>query len=228
MTTSHGKTCMLRLGVDINNIKINTNKADRRVWKPDHVDAAFVLKGAETLTHLFWNCPFSSSLWSWLETLFNVCIMERNLKSLFLAGDTMSFYLKDLWIGVLWGGTKLIWHTRNKKTFEDHIITLDKEKRKWIKLLHDTAFLSKGCMNGEIKINTDGATRGNPGKGGIDCIFRYCKGNELGTLAKGIGLVTNYTAECQAIIHGVASAASNGWLIAWVESDSKAAVEAFN
>ncbi|KAF6169567.1 hypothetical protein GIB67_000840 [Kingdonia uniflora] len=174
----------------------------------------------------------------------------------------MSPYLKDLWIGAIWGGTKLIWHARNKKTFKDHIITMDKKKRKWSKLFHDTAFLSKGRMynnqsnlgilrslglplhpsksaviktcswelpgKGEIKINTDGAARGNLGKGGIGCIFRDCKGNVLGTLAKGLGLVTNYTAECQAIIHEVASAASNGWLIAWVESDSKAAVEAFN
>ncbi|KAF6168278.1 hypothetical protein GIB67_014513 [Kingdonia uniflora] len=156
-----------RLGMDINSIKLNTNKADRRVWKPDLVD--FVMgsyplmidnlqkkgiyivsrcrlcsKGAETLAHLFWNCTFSSSLWSWLETLFNICIVERNLKSLLLAGDTMSPYLKDLWIGAIWGGTKLIWHARNKKTFEDCIITLDKEKRKWSKLFHDTAFLSKG------------------------------------------------------------------------------------
>ncbi|KAF6141226.1 hypothetical protein GIB67_024310 [Kingdonia uniflora] len=80
---------------------------------------------------------------------------------------------------------------------------------------------------GEIKINTDGAAKGNPGKGGIGCIYRDCNGNVLGTLAKGLGLVSNFIAECEPIIHGVEYAASFGWLIAWIESDSTTAVEAF-
>ncbi|KAF6173866.1 hypothetical protein GIB67_039817 [Kingdonia uniflora] len=80
---------------------------------------------------------------------------------------------------------------------------------------------------GEIKINTDGVAKGNPRKGGIGCIFRDCNGCVLGTLSKGLGLVTNFMAECEAIIHGVEHAASFGWLIAWIESDSTTAVEAF-
>ncbi|KAF6169119.1 hypothetical protein GIB67_038616 [Kingdonia uniflora] len=56
---------------------------------------------------------------------------------------------------------------------------------------------------GEIKINTDGAAKENPGKGGIGCIYRDCNGNVLGTLSKGLGLVSNFMAECEAIIHGV-------------------------
>ncbi|KAF6135091.1 hypothetical protein GIB67_040402 [Kingdonia uniflora] len=82
--------------------------------------------------------------------------------------------------------------------------------------------------HGEIKINTDGAARGNPGKGGIGCIFRDREGKILGSFVQGLGLVSNYTAECKAIIKGVDLVASNGWLIAWVESDSKAEVEAFH
>ncbi|KAF6148642.1 hypothetical protein GIB67_042601 [Kingdonia uniflora] len=80
---------------------------------------------------------------------------------------------------------------------------------------------------GEIKINTNGAAKRNPGKGGIGCIYRDCNGNVLGTLAKGLGLVSNFMAECEAIIHGVEYVASFGWLIAWIESDSTTAVEAF-
>ncbi|KAF6149545.1 hypothetical protein GIB67_003693 [Kingdonia uniflora] len=80
----------------------------------------------------------------------------------------------------------------------------------------------------EVKINTDGAARGNPGNGGISCIFRDCDGKVLRTLVKGLGLVANYTAECKAIIQSVESAVPNGWLIAWVESDSKAIGDASN
>ncbi|KAF6142159.1 hypothetical protein GIB67_037077, partial [Kingdonia uniflora] len=70
---------------------------------------------------------------------------------------------------------------------------------------------------GKIKINTDGAAKGNPGKGGIGCIFCDCNGNVMGTLSKGLELATNFKAECEAIIHGVEYAASFGWLIAWIE-----------
>ncbi|KAF6153978.1 hypothetical protein GIB67_037682, partial [Kingdonia uniflora] len=79
---------------------------------------------------------------------------------------------------------------------------------------------------GEIKINTDGAANRNPGKGGIGCIFCDCSGNVMGTLSKVLGLVTNFMAECEAIIHEVEYAASFGWFIAWIESDSTTAVEA--
>ncbi|KAF6174009.1 hypothetical protein GIB67_039960 [Kingdonia uniflora] len=79
----------------------------------------------------------------------------------------------------------------------------------------------------EIKINTDGAAKGNPGKGGIGCIFCDCNSKVMGTLSKGLGLVTNFMAECEAIILGVEHAASLCWLIAWKESDSTTIVEAF-
>ncbi|KAF6155538.1 hypothetical protein GIB67_004532 [Kingdonia uniflora] len=80
---------------------------------------------------------------------------------------------------------------------------------------------------GEIKINTDGGAKGNHGKGGIGCISCDCKGKVMVTLSKGLGLVTNFMAECEAIILGVELAAFFGWLISWKESDSTMAVEAF-
>ncbi|KAF6169563.1 hypothetical protein GIB67_000836 [Kingdonia uniflora] len=133
----------------------------------------------------------------------------------------MSPYLKDLWIGAVWGGTNLILLARNNSIFEEQSFSLNQEKRKWHNQLHLP-------NHGEIKINTDGAARGNPGKGGIGCIFRESEGKFLGSFAQGLGLVSNNTVECKAIIKGVDLAASNGWPIAWVESDSKSAVEAFN
>ncbi|KAF6162880.1 hypothetical protein GIB67_021029 [Kingdonia uniflora] len=216
----------------------------------------------ESIHHLFWDYSFSIFLWTWLEDLFKVQILDKNLKRFPEVGESMSPYLKDLWIGTIWGGTNLIWLAQNNNTFEEQNFSLDQEKRKWYKQLHETTLLSQGCMNNsladlsilhkigvllhsgkqlkvssnfwelpnhdEIKINTDGAARGNPGKGGIGCIFRDSEGKVLGSLVQGLGLVSNYTAECKTIIKGVKLAASNGWLIAWVESDSKSAVKAFN
>ncbi|KAF6163796.1 hypothetical protein GIB67_016136 [Kingdonia uniflora] len=244
-----------RLGVDINNIKINTNKADRRVWKPDLVGKFFVKGSFDVIRAKGQTIWWSKYLYRKVFILKLLCgarnsimgscplmitynrkefllfpdaafVLKRNLKSLLLAGDTMSPYLKDFWIGAIWGGTKLIWHARNKKIFEDHIITLDKEKRKWSKLFHDTAFLSKGrrVKSRSIWMGQLGII---PVKVELVAFLEIVRVTCL-VLTKGLGMVTNYTAECQAIIHGVASTASNGWLIAWVESDSKATVEAFN
>ncbi|KAF6148117.1 hypothetical protein GIB67_011892 [Kingdonia uniflora] len=200
---------------------------------------------SESIHHLFWDCSLSNCLWTWLEDLFQVQILDKNLKSFLKIGDSMSPYLKDLWFGAVWGGTNLIWLARNNNIFEEKSFSLDQEKRKWYKQIYETAMLTRGCMNnsladlsflhkielpnhGEIKINTDGAARGNPRKGSIGCIFRDSEGKILGSFAQGLGLVSNYTAECMEIIKGVDLAASNGWLIAWVESDFKAVVEAFH
>ncbi|KAF6172017.1 hypothetical protein GIB67_029435 [Kingdonia uniflora] len=43
-----------------------------------------------------------------------------------------------------------------------------------------------------------------------------------------MGFVLNFTAQCKAINKAAELAASNGWLIALVESDSKSGVMAFN
>ncbi|KAF6158767.1 hypothetical protein GIB67_040281 [Kingdonia uniflora] len=64
--------------------------------------------------------------------------------------------------------------------------------------------------HGEIKINTDGAARGNPGKGGIGCIFRDSDNKVLGSLSQGLGLVTNYRAECGVHKNDVSSFSSPG------------------
>ncbi|KAF6156492.1 hypothetical protein GIB67_011293 [Kingdonia uniflora] len=53
-------------------------------------------------------------------------------------------------------------------------------------------------------------------------------GTVLRTYSHGLGNVTGYMADCSALLQGLQDAASNGWLIAWSESDSVAAVEAFN
>ncbi|KAF6145199.1 hypothetical protein GIB67_041394 [Kingdonia uniflora] len=170
------------------------------------------------------------------------------------------FSLDDA-LGAVWGGSSLIWQTRNNCLYKDLNFSLAIVKRQWLKWIQDCAALSTSllfntqielgilhCLGvdvhaskhplvkscywelpriGEIKINTDGAAKGNPGKGGIGCIYRDCNGNVLGTLAKGLRLVSNFIAECEAIIHGVEYAASFGWLIAWIESDFTTAVEAF-
>ncbi|KAF6171440.1 hypothetical protein GIB67_031766 [Kingdonia uniflora] len=260
-------------GVDIQTIKINKNKANRRVWKPDLM-GKFSVKGAseaiqnqDFVTERFIRMiKFKQKVLLWpldaayaRSALNPYSTCSRNFLS--VAGNSMSPYLKDLWTGAVWHGSNLIWQARNKCLFEDLKFTLANEKRKWLIQIHDSVVLSTGLIFnnqsdlgilhrlgvavhpnkhplakscfwelpriGEIKINTDGAAKGNLGKGGIGCIFRDCNGNVLGTLSKGLGLVTNFMAKCEAIIHGVEFAALFGWLIEWIESNSTTAVQAF-
>ncbi|PIA41810.1 hypothetical protein AQUCO_02200324v1 [Aquilegia coerulea] len=78
-----------------------------------------------------------------------------------------------------------------------------------------------------VKINCDGASRSNPGQSGLGCIFRNWQSNFLLVIAKGIGLGTNFEAECGAVIEGVEEAVKRGWLKIWIESDSTTAIQAF-
>ncbi|KAF6144497.1 hypothetical protein GIB67_013141 [Kingdonia uniflora] len=88
---------------------------------------------SKSIHHLFWDCSFSNCLWTWLEGLFQVQILDKNLKSFLEIGDSMSPYLKDLWFGAVWGGTNLIWLARNNSICEEQSFALDQEKRKWYK-----------------------------------------------------------------------------------------------
>ncbi|KAF9604659.1 hypothetical protein IFM89_008990 [Coptis chinensis] len=80
----------------------------------------------------------------------------------------------------------------------------------------------------QVKLNTDGAARGNPGPGGFGVSFRYHNGNFLYVMGGGLGNTTCYLAECTTIVEGVEAALSRGWNNLWVESDSSAAVTTAN
>ncbi|KAF6157117.1 hypothetical protein GIB67_041578 [Kingdonia uniflora] len=202
----------------------------------------------ESVQHIFWNCKVSSELWQWSMNLFKINIQTLDFKNMIKAGDTKSFYIKDLWVSTVLGGTKLIWFARNRKIHDNGSIDIDKEKRKGLSNIQNAAFLSSDCMNnnqedlstihglrvpvhprkvtlikscywglssvGEVKINTDGASKGNPGKGGVGYFIRNCEGSARSAGAKGLGITTSFIADCQAIIQGVKGSASNGWLVA--------------
>ena len=56
---------------------------------------------------------------------------------------------------------------------------------------------------GWIKLNFDGASRGNPGKAGIGCIIRDEYGNRLVERSKPLAKVTNNMAELEAVKEGI-------------------------
>ncbi|KAF6155318.1 hypothetical protein GIB67_019844 [Kingdonia uniflora] len=137
------------------------------------------------------------------------------------AADNKSSYMKDLWIGSILGGC--LYNTQEDLN-TIHGLRVSGRPRK--ETLIKSCFWELPSM-GEVKINTDGESKGNLGKGGVGYIIKNCEGAVLWAGAKGLGTTTSFLAKCQVIIQGVKGPASNGWLVAWVEADSVAAVKAF-
>ncbi|KAL5706924.1 hypothetical protein ACHQM5_025030 [Ranunculus cassubicifolius] len=63
---------------------------------------------------------------------------------------------------------------------------------------------------GWAKINTDGASNGNPGPSGWGAVIRDDKGELLATGIGGLGIETSYVAECVAIVNGLMKAEEMG------------------
>ncbi|KAF5189663.1 hypothetical protein FRX31_020749 [Thalictrum thalictroides] len=79
---------------------------------------------------------------------------------------------------------------------------------------------------GWLKVNTDGASKGNPGIAGWGAVLRKDDGALVGVSIGGLGVETCFIAETTAIIEGIIMAAEMGWQNIWVEADSEAAVAA--
>ncbi|KAF5205955.1 Ribonuclease h domain [Thalictrum thalictroides] len=77
-----------------------------------------------------------------------------------------------------------------------------------------------------MKINVDGASRGNPGKAGWGAIFRNSRNEVCLTVCKGMGIASNFMSELQGIVESIDMGLARGWDSLVVESDSKAAVQA--
>lgn len=74
--------------------------------------------------------------------------------------------------------------------------------------------------SGWVKLNTDGASKGNPCPAGAGGIFRDEAGNWLGGFMNSLGVATSMCAELGAIRSGLELAWSRGFTKLLVESDS--------
>ncbi|XP_059064531.1 uncharacterized protein LOC131856679 [Cryptomeria japonica] len=79
---------------------------------------------------------------------------------------------------------------------------------------------------GWIKLNFDGASRGNPSPSGIGYVIKYHTGAILGKMAKSIPPDTNNIAEFKALQFGLRDCINHGFNNILVEGDSKIAINA--
>jgi ribonuclease HI len=86
-------------------------------------------------------------------------------------------------------------------------------------------YLLKGSLNDTVIINTDGASRGNPGPAAIGVTVKDGDGRLLASLHRRIGVTTNNQAEYRAIIAGLEKAVSLGARRVLIRSDSELVVK---
>eukprot|EP00253_Pinus_taeda_P005455 PITA_05455 len=76
-----------------------------------------------------------------------------------------------------------------------------------------------------IKLNFDGASKGNPGPAGLGGIFRDGEGNTRWVFAEWVGEMTNNEAELWAVHEGLRIAARNRYRYLEIEGDSQITIE---
>ncbi|KAF6152851.1 hypothetical protein GIB67_025869 [Kingdonia uniflora] len=102
-----------------------------------------------------------------------------------------------------------------------------------IKFRYRHAPLIQSCywippVSDEIKINCDGASSGNPGRGGCGTVFRQGRHKIIGVLVLNLPYTASYQAECNSIIEALAKAQTLRYTKIWIATDSSAAAAAFN
>lgn len=73
----------------------------------------------------------------------------------------------------------------------------------------------------KLIINTDGASRGNPGRASIGVVVKDATGKLVSTVSRAIGRATNNEAEYQAVIAGLEEAHKQGAKIVMLNVDSE-------
>ena len=80
----------------------------------------------------------------------------------------------------------------------------------------------------KLIVETDGASRGNPGLAGLGIIIKDEQGHRLETIKKFLGVATNNQAEYQALIAGLEAVARNEPEAITVRMDSELVVKQMN
>jgi len=80
----------------------------------------------------------------------------------------------------------------------------------------------------KITINTDGCSKGNPGRAGIGVVFKDEQGNIIRKIHKNIGIATNNVSEYTALIIALENALADGYQDIRILADSELMVKQIN
>ncbi|GLT87976.1 hypothetical protein SLE2022_060240 [Rubroshorea leprosula] len=197
----------------------------------------------ETIDHIFRGCPLSIHLWNLLlpgaivpgEYSTFTSWLKANLVSTVIS-PVFSIPWGTFFSFIIWG----IWLFRNQVLYRDVNTSLQSWSTSitfraidfWSSIPPPVAMKTRtqglfawskpslGC----IKLNTDGASEGNPGPAGAGGVFRDHLGNFIIGFSRKVGFATSLAAELWATRDGLLIAIHRGFNNLIVESDSKTAI----
>jgi ribonuclease HI len=200
----------------------------------------------ESLLHVLRDCPDSSSFWHDLN-IPTICIASFSLPLLdWLKLNCSSACSYDgflPWNSVFSFGIWNLWLRRNIFVFNSCSVIPDPVantiafaselfclmgKGSHVKLRVPTPIKWKPPDLGWAKLNTDGASLGNPGIAGGGGLIRDSNGGWVGGFARAIGVTTSVQAELRALKDGLMLAIDLGIPYLAIEMDSLVAVEFVN
>eukprot|EP00253_Pinus_taeda_P001472 PITA_01472 len=199
------------------------------------------LEELEYLNHLFNTCEWASQLWCWMEGILSSSDQQLdsihstilNWRTNFSGTQRVNSIWKSAPGFLLWS----IWKERNRRIFQ-----YENEKPTALDLRILKSFRLEGIVNhsvpqhktpppslrnswqcppvGGLKLNFDGASRGNPGLARIGGVIRNQKGDILHIYYRALGESTNNEMEFAALEHGLRIAKSRSLHNLIVEGDS--------
>ncbi|RYR53791.1 hypothetical protein Ahy_A06g029039 [Arachis hypogaea] len=197
----------------------------------------------ETPFHVIRDCPMSSPVWNCLVKSQNIGMFYNlDLKEWIIANMTMDMGFdddiewKDIFVTAVW----LIWKFRNEyihsnintplRIKEMKIRSLAREIRDTRRRIENNQYAKpltvswKPPQEGWIKLNTDGASRGNPGQASCAGIFRNADSDWVYGYARRLTYAKAIEVEVAAIREGLEIAWKKGFRRIELETDSQAAV----
>eukprot|EP00253_Pinus_taeda_P014528 PITA_14528 len=175
----------------------------------------------ETINHLFNSCEWANQLWNWMEEILSDSNRDRgsihntilNWQNNFSNDQRLNSIWKTMPGFLLWTliQTKCKVDPKEKisdrdllilKRFqleENHNSTLSRRQQ-----LPNSAATKWNCLSeGSLKLNFDGASRGNPGTTGIGGVIRNQDGEIIHIYYRELGESTNNEMEFVALEHGL-------------------------
>ncbi|KAF9619147.1 hypothetical protein IFM89_005161 [Coptis chinensis] len=130
------------------------------------VSACRLCKSAEeNLTHLLWECSFSTQLWTWLAAGFLIQQPLPGFKEAILLSNSWSPMMKQIWNSGVVAAMVSLWNMRNKVYFESKVPNLMNCKqfvRAQIVCTHHRSKACNGNNNWERLVLTNWAVTPRP------------------------------------------------------------------
>uniref|UniRef100_A0A1U7XZ22 Uncharacterized protein LOC104241643 n=1 Tax=Nicotiana sylvestris TaxID=4096 RepID=A0A1U7XZ22_NICSY len=112
-----------------------------------------------------------------------------------------------------------LWKRRNIYKYGD-VVTVNRVLEQYTPKLNYTKVLWELPSQGWIKVNIDGASRGNPGRSSVGFVLRNEEGNVVYACGKEIQEGSNSVAEARAILEALKYCVGNGYVLIELNTDS--------